>query len=61
MTRHYPDHIETVHLHAREASAAGRLRSSRLVGSDLSTWHRLKPTVPYTVVLKIRNSQSEVL
>ena len=34
---------------------------SRLVGSDLSTWHRLKPTVPYTVVLRIRNSQSEVL
>ena len=34
MTRQYPDHIDIVHLHAREASAAGRLRSSRLVFTD---------------------------
>ena len=34
MTRQYPDHIDIVHLHAREASDAERLRSSRLVGSD---------------------------
>ena len=32
VTRQYPDHIDTVHLHAREASAARRLRSSRVIG-----------------------------
>jgi len=31
VTRQYPDHIDIVHLHAREASAAARLRSSRLL------------------------------
>src|ERR1700721_119147 len=29
VTRQYPHHIAIVHLHAREASAAERLRSSR--------------------------------
>jgi hypothetical protein len=33
VTRQYPDHIDIVHLHAREASAAGQLRSSPVVGS----------------------------
>jgi hypothetical protein len=32
VTRQSPDHIDIVHLHAREASAAERLRSSRLIG-----------------------------
>jgi hypothetical protein len=30
MTRQYPDHIDIAHLHAREASAAERLRSGHL-------------------------------
>ena len=33
MTRQYPHHIDIVHLHAREASAAERLRSSRVIGN----------------------------
>src|SRR5260370_4488646 len=34
VTRQYPDHIDIVHLLARETSGAERLRSSRLVGSQ---------------------------
>lgn len=34
VTRQYPDHVDTVHLHAREGSAAGRLLSSRLLASN---------------------------
>src|SRR3984893_7690693 len=33
VTRQYPDHIDIVHLHAREASVAERLRSSREIGN----------------------------
>ena len=36
VTRQYPHHIAIVHLHAREASAAERLRSSRLLASNRS-------------------------
>jgi hypothetical protein len=36
VTRQYPDHIDIVQLHAREASAAERLRSSRLLAADWS-------------------------
>src|ERR1700730_5617246 len=32
VTRQYPDHIDIVHLHARAASAAERLRSRRVTG-----------------------------
>jgi hypothetical protein len=34
VTRQYPDHFVIVHLHAREASAAERLRSSRVTGHE---------------------------
>src|SRR3984893_9328833 len=34
VTRQYPDHIDIIHLHARAASAAERLRSGRLVERD---------------------------
>src|SRR5258708_4422329 len=41
VTRQYPDHIDIVHLHAREASAAGRLRSSRVIGNGSTTEIRM--------------------
>jgi pimeloyl-ACP methyl ester carboxylesterase len=50
VTRHYPDHIDTVHLHAREASAAGRLRSSRHSGSNPIGRSLKKATVPVLVM-----------